>query len=138
MSLTSKNIFINLSVKDLTRANTFFETLDFAFNPEYSDDTTTCMIINDNIFVMIMLEDKFKGFSTKEIVDTATSAEAIFTLTTESREQVDEFVNRAVAAGGEIYNEAQDYGFMYGWGFLDSDGHIWEIIYMDESVMSQE
>lgn len=131
MALTSKNIFINLPVKNLNESINFFKELGFKFNPQFSDETTSCMIISENIYALIMIEETFKSYSKKEIVDTSKSAEAIFCLTTESREQVNELVNRAVSSGGRTYSAPQDLGFMYGWGFQDLDGHIWELTYMD-------
>jgi uncharacterized protein len=136
MAFQSKNIFINLPVKDLNKSTNFFKELGFEFNPQFSDETSSCMIISDNIFAMIMLEERFQGFSKKENVDTATSAEAIFCLSAESRSQVDEFVNIALSSGGKSYSDPQDHGFMYIWGFQDVDGHLWEICYMDESAIS--
>ncbi|EKN69819.1 hypothetical protein BABA_08516 [Neobacillus bataviensis LMG 21833] len=95
------------------------------------------MIINDNIFALIMVEERFKEFSKKDIVDATTSAEAIFCLSAENRDQVDELVNKALASGGKPSNAPQDHGFMYGWGFQDLDGHIWEVVYMDENAINQ-
>ncbi|OIK10331.1 extradiol dioxygenase [Bacillus sp. MUM 116] len=136
MAFTSKNIFLNLSVKDLNRSTNFFKELGFEFNPQFSDETTSCMIISENIFAMIMIEERFKGFTKKEIVDTTISAEAIFSLSAESRVQVDEMVNKALSSGGKSFSDPQDHGFMYIWGFQDLDGHLWEIAYMDESAFN--
>jgi predicted lactoylglutathione lyase len=137
MALKSKNIFINLPVKDLNKSTDFFQALGFEFNPQFSDESTACMIVSDNIFVLIMVEERFKEFSKKEIVDATTSSEAIFCLSAESRDQVDEVVNKALASGGKSSNDPQDHGFMYGWSFQDLDGHIWEVVYMDESAINQ-
>lgn len=137
VALKSKNIFINLPVKDLHKSTDFFQALGFEFNPQFTDESTACMIVSDNIFVLIMVEERFKEFSKKEIVDAATSSEAIFCLSAESRDQVDEVVNKALAFGGKSSNDPQDHGFMYGWSFQDLDGHIWEVVYMDESAMNQ-
>ncbi|WP_078434050.1 VOC family protein [Metabacillus halosaccharovorans] len=137
MAFQSKNIFINLPVKDVKNSTSFFRSLGFEFNAQFTTDNTASMIISDNIFALIMTEDRFKEFSKKEIVDSTTSAEAILCLSADSREQVDELVNKAVASGGKISNDPQDHGFMYGWGFQDLDGHIWEVVYMDESAMNQ-
>lgn len=136
MAFKSKNIFVNLPVKDVNKSTNFFKELGFEFNPQFSDETASCMIIYDNIYAMIMVEERFKGFTKKEIVDTTTSAEAIFCLSAESREQVDELVNKALSSGGKSYSDPQDHGFMYVWGFQDIDGHIWEIAYMDESAFN--
>jgi predicted lactoylglutathione lyase len=138
MAFQSKNIFINLPVKDLKKSTNFFKELGFEFNLQFSDETTSCMIINDNIYALIMIEERFKGFSKKEIVDTTTSAEAILSLSAESRDRVDELVNKALSSGGKSYSEPQDHGFMYIWGFQDLDGHLWEVAYMDESAINQE
>ncbi|MGE6260101.1 VOC family protein [Heyndrickxia sporothermodurans] len=138
MAFQSKNIFINLPVKDLEKSIHFFKMLGFEFNLQFSDETTSCMIISDNIFAMIMMEERFKGFSKKEMVDTTTLSEIILTLSAESRDQVDELVNKALSSGGKSYCDPQDHGFMYIWGFQDLDGHLWEIAYMDESAVNQE
>ncbi|WP_026561859.1 VOC family protein [Metabacillus halosaccharovorans] len=137
MAFQSKNIFINLPVKNVKKSTSFFRSLGFEFNAQFTTDDTASMIISDNIFALIMTEDRFKEFSKKEIVDATTSAEAILCLSADSRDQVDELVNKALASGGKISNDPQDHGFMYGWGFQDLDGHIWEVVYMDESAMNQ-
>ncbi|MGQ4668039.1 VOC family protein [Metabacillus halosaccharovorans] len=124
-------------MKDVKNSTSFFRSLGFEFNAQFTTDNTASMIISDNIFALMMTEDRFKEFSKKEIVDATTSAEAILCLSADSREQVDELVNKAVASGGKISNDPQDHGFMYGWGFQDLDGHIWEVVYMDESAMNQ-
>ncbi|MDQ0971194.1 putative lactoylglutathione lyase [Neobacillus niacini] len=134
MAFKSKNIFINLPVKDVKKSTNFLTEVGFELNPQFSDENTSSIVINDNIFALIMNEERFKEFSKKEIVDTTTASEAIFCLSTESREQVNELVNKAISAGGKTYSDPQDHGFMYGWGFQDLDGHIWEVVYMDESA----
>ena len=130
-------IFVNLPVKDLDRSVAFFTQLGYTFNPQFTDENATCMIVSDNIFVMLLVEDFFKSFTKKEIPDTATNAQVILALSSESREQVDEWVNKAVAAGATTPNEKQDQGFMYGWGFQDLDGHLWETMYMDPNALHQ-
>ncbi|MGN4128182.1 VOC family protein [Lysinibacillus sphaericus] len=137
MTFQSQNIFINLPVKDLNKSTTFFKELGFEFNLQFTTEDTASMIISDNIFALLMLEERFKEFSKKKIVDTTTSAQAIFCLSAENREQVDALVNKALSSGGKSSSDPQDHGFMYVWGFQDVDGHLWEIAYMDESVMNQ-
>lgn len=137
MTFQSKSIFINLPVKDVNKSTDFFRALGFEFNPQFTTENTACMIVSDNIFVLIMVEERFKEFSKKEIVDATTSAEAIFCLSAESREEVDELVNKALSSGGSSSSAPQDHGFMYGWGFQDLDGHIWEVAYMDENAINQ-
>jgi predicted lactoylglutathione lyase len=93
------------------------------------------MIVTDDIFVMLLTEAKFKTFTPKEICDAKKATEVLVCLSMESRAKVDEMVRKAVAAGGTTYNEPQDHGFMYGHGFQDLDGHIWELIYMEPSAV---
>ena len=124
-------IFVNLPVKNLDQSVEFFIKLGYTFNPQFTDETATCMIVSDGIFVMLLTEDKFKTFTPKAICDATKSTEVLLCLSCESREKVDEMVCKAVAAGGTTYNEPQDHGFMYGHGYQDLDGHIWELIYME-------
>ncbi len=128
-------IFVNLPVKDLNRSVTFFTKLGYTFNAQFTDENATCMIVGENIFVMLLVEKFFKTFTKKEIADATKSAEVIIALSAESREKVDELVNKAIAAGATTPNNKQDQGFMYGWGFQDLDGHLWETMYMDPSAI---
>ncbi len=131
-------IFVNLPVKDLNESIEFFIQLGFKFNSQFTDDTATCMIVADRVFVMLLTHDKFKMFTPKEICDATKSTEVLVCLSCDSRAQVDEMVRKAVAAGGTTYDEPQDHGFMYGHGFQDLDDHIWEIIYMEPNAISQD
>jgi uncharacterized protein len=115
----------------------FFTKLDFKFNPQFTDETAACMLVGEDIFVMLLTQDKFKTFTPKPICDATKSTEVLVCLSSESREKVDEMVRKAVAAGGTTYNEPQDHGFMYGHGFQDLDGHIWELFYMEASAIHQ-
>jgi predicted lactoylglutathione lyase len=128
-------IFVNLPVKDLSRTVEFFKRLGFVFNPQFTDENATCMIINDNIFVMLLVEKFFKTFTKKEICDTTKDTEVIIALSTESREKVDEMMQNVFEAGGKESREPQDHGWMYGRSFQDINGHLWEIIYMDEKAL---
>ncbi|MDP1665608.1 MAG: VOC family protein [Methylobacter sp.] len=130
-------IFVNLPVKNLNTSVQFFTQLGFTFNPQFTDETATCMIVAEDIFVMLLTEAKFKTFTPKEICDATNCTEVLVCLTSGSREKVDEMVSKAVAAGGTLYNEPQDHGFMYGHGFQDLDGHIWEIIFMEPNATNQ-
>ena len=128
-------IFVNLPVKNLDQSVELFTRLGFKFNAQFTDQTATCMIVAEDIFVMLLTEAKFKTFTPKEICDAKKSTEVLVCLSCDSRAQVDELVRKAVAAGGTTYNEPQDHGFMYGHGFQDLDGHIWELIYMEPSAV---
>ena len=131
-------IFVNLPVKDLKKSIEFFTKLDFKFNAQFTDETAACMMVGEDIFVMLLTHDKFKIFTPKEICDATKSTEVLVCLSAESRENVNAMVGKAVAAGGTTYNEPQDHGFMYGHGFQDLDGHIWELIYMEPSAINPE
>ena len=128
-------IFVNLPVKDLNKSIEFFTKLGFSFNQQFTDETATCMIVTDDIFVMLLTVEKFKTFTPNEICDAKKYTEVLVCLSLESRPKVDEMVRKAVAAGGATYNEPQDHGFMYGHGFQDLDGHIWELIYMEPGAV---
>lgn len=130
-------IFVNLPVKNLNKTIEFFTKLGFTFNPQFTDENATCMIVGEDIFVMLLVEKFFKTFTKKEICDTAKDTEAIMALSTESREKVDQTLNKAIEAGGRESRAPQDYGWMYGRSFQDIDGHLWEIIYMDESAIKK-
>jgi len=127
------NIFVNLPVRDLAASVRFFTHLGYTFNPQYTDEGATCMIVAENIFVMLLVEERFKSFTPKPICDARTSTEVLICLQAESREQVASIVSKAIEAGGSAYKEPQDHGFMYGHGYQDLDGHLWEIIYMDSA-----
>jgi uncharacterized protein len=131
----SRQIFVNLPVKVLHKTIAFFTHLGFTFNPQFTDDTATCMIISESIFAMLLTEAKFQTFIPKAICDATQSTEVLICLSCESRVEVDDLVCKAVVAGGSTYNEPQDHGFMYAHGYQDLDGHIWELIYMQPEAV---
>jgi predicted lactoylglutathione lyase len=128
-------IFVNLPVKDLDRSVAFFKKLGFSFSPRFTDETATCMIVGEDIFVMLLTHPKFQSFTPNPIVDAKRNTEVLVCLSRESRRDVDDIVRKAVAAGGNTYNEPQDHGFMYAHGFQDPDGHIWEVMWMDPAAV---
>jgi predicted lactoylglutathione lyase len=125
-------IFVNLPVKDLEASKGFFGELGFDFNPEFSDDEAACMVVDDNVFVMLLVEERFRDFINDEIADATRTTEAITCLSADSREQVDETVAEAIAAGGKPWKPAMEEGAMYGGSFQDLDGHVWELMYMGQ------
>ena len=131
----ARKIFVNLPVRDLKKSIGFFAKLGFAFNPQFTDASAACMVVSEDIYVMLLTQDKFKSFTPKQICDATKSTEVLVCLSSEGRAEVDELVRKAVAAGGTTYKEPQDYGFMYGHGFQDLDGHIWELAYMEPGGM---
>lgn len=126
----TKQIFVNLPVADLERAIAFFSALGFTFNAQWTDSSATCMIVGENIFVMLLNRERFQTFTPKPVANARQTTEVLVCLGLDSRDEVDTLVRKAVAAGGSIYNEAQDHGFMYGHGFQDLDGHLWELVYL--------
>ena len=130
-------IYVNLPVKDLQRSVRFFKAMGFGLNPEFSDESAACMVIADNIFVMLLTEAKFREFSRRPVADASKMAEMLTSLSVESRARVNQLVNKALAQGGREVREPEDHGFMFGRSFSDLDGHIWEIIYVDQSRMGQ-
>lgn len=123
--------FVNLPVKDLARTTAFFEALGFSFDQQFTDDNTACMIISDDAYAMLHVEPSFQEFTQRTITDTATSAEVIVGLSAQSREQVDDLSDKAIAAGAQSLGDPDDQGFMYMRGFRDLDGHQWSFIHME-------
>ena len=128
-------IYVNLPVKDLDRSVKFFTHLGYKFNPQFTDANATCMILGDDIFVMLLVEKFFQTFTSKPISDAAKSTEMLLALSCDSRAQVDEMVRKAVEAGGSTPKPPRDHGFMYQHGYQDLDGHLWEVMHMDMSAM---
>lgn len=129
--MTNRKLFVNLAVRDLKQAMTFFSALGFEFNPKFTDDKGACMIVSQEAFVMLLSEPFFKTFTAKEYCETKTHAEVLCALSCESKSEVDEMVKQAIAAGGKESMKVQDHGFMYLHSFLDLDGHHWEVLWMD-------
>ncbi|NYI05746.1 VOC family protein [Allostreptomyces psammosilenae] len=131
----STKIFVNLPVKDLNKSVEFFTKLGYSFDKRFTDENATSMVISDDIYVMLLVEPFFKTFTQKEVADAKVTTEAIVALTLDSREQVDELLRAAAAAGAQITKEAEEQGPMYGGGFADLDGHLWEAFHMDASAL---
>jgi predicted lactoylglutathione lyase len=131
-------IFVNLPVKDLNKSIAFFTSLGYSFNPQFTDETATCMIISEDIFAMLLTYDKFKQFTTRNIADATKTTEVITALSAESREAVDKIVDQAIASGATENGNPQDHGFMYYRAFSDLDGHLWEYIWMDPNATPPE
>ncbi|MEV8595533.1 VOC family protein [Streptomyces sp. NPDC052013] len=128
-------IFVNLPVNNLDASKKFFTELGYSINEQFSDETAASVVISDTIVAMLLTREKYASFTKKEIVDATKSSEVLIALSAESREKVDELIDKAIAAGGSPSGETQDYGFMYGRAFDDLDGHTWEVIWMDPSAV---
>jgi len=131
-------VFINLAVKDLTKSMDFYTQIGFTNNPQFSDDTAKCMVWSEHIFVMIMTHEKFKTFANKPIADTKNNIAALFAVSVESLDKVNDLANKGVAVGGSEPIPFQDYGFMQKRNIEDFDGHTWEIFCMDMSKFPTE
>jgi len=129
------NIFINLPVADLPASKAFFETLGFAFNPQFTDETAAAMVIDENIFSMLLTHEKFRQFTPKPIADANAVSEVLIAISRDSREAVTELFDKAIAAGGKQVRPGDDYGFMMSQAFSDLDGHIWEVMWMDPNYV---
>ncbi|MBT2404311.1 MULTISPECIES: VOC family protein [unclassified Streptomyces] len=133
--MSATMIFVNLPVKDLGATKAFWGKLGYSFNPQFSDDTTGCLVISDTIFAMLMTEDRFREFATKDVADATKTTEVMLALSADSRAKVDEVVDAALAAGGTEPRPAMDQGFMYGRAFEDLEGHVWEYVWMDPAAV---
>ncbi|MDZ4761313.1 MAG: VOC family protein [Alphaproteobacteria bacterium] len=131
-------IFVNLPVSDLERSMKFWKKVGFTFNPQFTDATAACLVFSDDIYAMLLTQAKFSEFTTKTIADTATTAEALIALSTDSREEVDRITEAAIAAGGLEPYPAKDHGFMLQRAFTDPDGHNWEVFHMDPSFVQPQ
>ena len=135
----SKQIFINLPVRDLKKATAFYMAIGATRNPQFSDDTASCMVLSESIFVMLLTHAKWATFTRKPIVDAHRESEVMLALSAESRNDVDRITDAASANGGKAdVNPKQDLGFMYGRSFEDVDGHIWECMFLDMSQIPKD
>jgi predicted lactoylglutathione lyase len=130
--------FVNLPVKDLAKTREFFAGLGFSFNEQFSDENAACMIISDDAYAMLVVEPFFQGFTQKAIADTSTASEVIVGLSAESKEQVDDLADKALAAGAEALGEPLDDGVMYMRGFRDLDGHQWSFLHLDMAALTEQ
>ncbi len=128
-----RQLFVNLPADDLERSKAFFTSLGFTFNAQFTNEKGACMIVEDNIYVMLLTKEFFSIFTAKPISNAMNSTEVINCLSCNSRDEVDDLVRKAVAAGGTVPRPPVDYGNMYGHGFEDLDGHLWEVMYMEAS-----
>ena len=127
----ARQIYVNLPVGNLVASKAFFETLDFSFEPNFTNEQAACMIIGEDSFVMLLDEKFFKTFTNKPVIDAKQGTEVLVCISCDSRQHVDDIVTKAVSVGATVPRPKQDHGFMYGHAFEDLDGHIWELMYME-------
>lgn len=130
-------IFVNIAVKDLPRSMTFWKALGYSFNQQFSDETAACLVFSEDVYAMLLTHAKFKDFSPNPICDTSKHTEVLLALSCESKTDVTDKMNKALAAGARRYSEPKDHGFMYQDGFQDLDGHVWELFYMDPTFVQK-
>ena len=133
----NKQIFLNVPVADLPKSMAFFKALGYSLNPQFTGDTAACVVISETISVMLLTHAKFREFTPKAICDTTRAVELLINLSCESRQEVDDLVAKAVAAGGSTYDKAEDFGFMYTHSFVDPDGHGWGLFHMSAPPPNQ-
>lgn len=126
----NKQIFLNLPVANLPKSVAFFQALGYSLNPNFSGDDAACVVISETIFVMLGTHAKFREFTPKAVCDTTQAVEVLISLSCESRQEVDDLVAKALAAGGTTYDKPEDFGFMYTHSFVDLDGHGWGLLCM--------
>jgi predicted lactoylglutathione lyase len=130
-------IFVNLPVKDLDRSKEFFTRIGFTINPQFTDEKAACVVISEDIYAMILTEPFFKTFlRKKEIADARNTTEVLIALSADSKEKVNETLEKALAAGASEAREPEDHGFMFARSFEDPDGHTWEVIWMDPAFVN--
>lgn len=127
----SRMMFVNIPIANAAASRKFFDHLGFSFNDQFCDENTLCMAINEQSWVMMLEEDRFRGFIADDIADTSKNREVLLCVSADSRDGVDELTDAALAAGGVDWMPAQELGFMYGRSFRDLDGHVWEVSWMD-------
>ena len=131
-----RTIFVNLPVTDLERSKAFYTALGFTNNAQFSDETAAAMVIEENIVAMLLTREKFAGFVPDgRVGDPAQGPSVLLALSAGSREECDDALGKALAAGGKPWQPAQDHGFMYGTSFADPDGNVWEVTWMDPAVV---
>jgi predicted lactoylglutathione lyase len=128
-------LFVNLPVADLERSKAFFAKLGFSFDPKFTDETATCMLVGEHAFVMLLTHEKFAQFAKLPLADPRTHTLALYCFSVSSRDEVDAVSDAALAAGGTEADGAEDYGFMYSRSFYDLDGHGWQVMWMDPAAV---
>jgi predicted lactoylglutathione lyase len=135
----TKQIWLNLPVKDAMKSKDFFSKIGFTFLEERTTPDSACMLVGEgNFVIMLFAEGMFQNFIQHQITDTSQSSEFLISIDAESSEEVDAIAQNAKAAGGIVFAEpADNQGWMYGCGFCDLDGHRWNVLHMDFSKMPQ-
>lgn len=134
-----KQIWLNLPVKDVSKAKIFFTKIGFSFNSQQETSSSACMIVGENNFVVMLFDEKiFEGFVQNKVLENKNNSEILISIDAQSKQEVNDFAIKVKEAGGEIFSEPSDnQGWMYGFGFADLDKHRWNVLYMDVSKMNK-
>ncbi|TNC69861.1 VOC family protein [Rubellimicrobium roseum] len=135
-------VFVNLPVTDLPRARAFYAALGFGFDERFSDDTAACVVVSEQINMMLLTREKFAAFAPRPVGDPASACSVLVALSRASRKEVDAFMTAGLGAGGTDNGSFQDFGFMYARSISDPDGNVLEPMWMDvgayEGTLGQE
>ncbi len=131
---TRHKLFVSMPVADLQRSVVFFEALGFAFDPRFTGDGATCLLIGEDAYAMLLTHERFAGFATLPVSDPRVAAGVGLAFSVDSRAAVDAMIEAALAAGGAHAGETQDHGFMLSRSFADLDGHVWDAFWMDPTA----
>jgi predicted lactoylglutathione lyase len=123
-------IFVNLPIENLKNSVAFFTALGFKFNEQFTDEESTCMIVAENIYVMLLEKRKFSSFTSRKIADKDTT-EVTLSFSCSSADEVRSLSEKAFELGAKRVNDPEDHGFMFSWGFEDLDGHMWDLFWMN-------
>ena len=135
----TKEIWLNLPVKNVAKSKEFFEKIGFTLNEKHSSPDMVCFEVGEKkTTVLFFAEETFQGFTKSDISDAKRGAEVLISFDAESRAEVDETASKVFEAGGTVFSEpAEIQGWMYGFAFADLDGHRWNMVFMDFSKLPQ-
>jgi len=134
----TKDLWINLPAKDINKSRDFFIAIGFKANEGMgnSEHSAAIKIGSKNVILMLFEQNVFKNIVGRDFTDTSKSSEVLFSFDAESKEEVDALAKKVEAAGGIVFSKPSEVqGWMYGCGFSDLDGHRWNVLYMDFSIM---
>lgn len=128
--MTPKLIWANLAVDDLQRTTQFYTALGFQESEHNNSPELTSLQFGQHNFVInFFTKDRFREPHNGSIENPTSGSEVIFSLSAESKEEVDQWRDAVVKAGGTIYSEPQTYQQGYTCGFADPDGHKFNALY---------
>lgn len=125
-----KKIWANFSVRDLERTTAFYTQLGFKHNGA-SDQLTSFFFGEEDFIIHFFLKEVLEPAMKGPISDIKLGNEIIFTLSADSREEVDSWEKEIQQAGGTIVSRPEEFGpGYYGFAFADPDGHKFNVFHM--------